>query len=91
MRVFENSNVTIAAGGSGSCPVPADRGWFELVRCHSDAVWPINTSSARATAFVSQCSEAGRQPLWRLLQPGSSSGGASTPAPAATELSGARL
>lgn len=34
-RAHVRPYVTIAAVGAR--PVPADRGWFELVRCHSDA------------------------------------------------------
>lgn len=44
LRVFA-AHVTIAAGQRPG-PVPADRGWFELVRCHSDAGCPIYRSAA---------------------------------------------
>lgn len=72
LRVFA-ADVTIAAGAS-PYPVAADRGWFELVRRHSDAGCPIYRSAA---AVAKLCQP--RRPC-SLRRPRSSSGGRAPPA-----------
>lgn len=70
LRVF-SADVTIAAGPS-PCPVAADRGWFELVRCHSDAGGTIYRSAAAVAELCqprcSVCSVAALPPPAPLLR-----------------------